>query len=53
MQDVQAIIGWHPGGCQITRAELWGNLDISLQQIKNGQTLSMEEVIRQSENWLS
>lgn len=46
------IVGQTPDGRPLSRKELDKKFEISFEQIKNGETVSLEDVIKESENWL-
>ncbi len=45
------VIGRHPDGRPMTRKELWESIELSVRQIEKGETISHEDLIKESETW--
>lgn len=45
------IVGYHPGGAPVTKLELIQQLEESEEAIRRGEVISMEDLIKESENW--
>jgi len=49
--DMQRIVGTHPGGKPITKAELLASVEQAEREIDAGLLISLEDLDKESENW--
>ncbi len=51
LQHSEAVVGYRPDNQLITQQQLLANLEASEAQIERGEYLTMEELLREAEQW--